>query len=210
MKKSFDLVFGEYTFTLRKQDVQFVDGYGLVKAEINKDAQLVGIVDQDYKEVLPLALMDFIPKVFIAPNGNFIFETYDPETNEKEVWHVDKDHNEYNLGAYGFGVINQDIIELHYNVYAALYNTQTKEFLTPFYHYIGPFFYSEKYQCKIASVSFYIQDENGNIINEIRTLINEEGHVLENYYDLVHSEELECKELPLVLELVKSRSENKL
>lgn len=206
MKRSFDLNFGEYVLILKKEDVHFVNGYGIVTAQDNNGNLLIGVVDDKFKEVLPLTSAHFAPKLFVALNGNFIFVGYNSEIDEYQVFHIDINNNQYNLGANDFLILNDEIIQLYYDEYSVLYNTQIWDFITPFYHYIGPFIYSEKYGCKIARASFYVEDDNHKIINEVSTIINTNGEVLENYYDLRAGEELDCKDSTIVLDLIRKKS----
>lgn len=203
MNKAFTLNCGEFTFILRKEDVKFYNGYGIVKPKLDSTSGLIGVVDKDYKIVLPLTSEEFVSKLFIAPKGNFIFGAYISEQNIYQVFHIDIDGNEINLGANDFIVLDDEVIQLNYDNYSVLYDTQIGDFLTPFYHCIGSFTFDEKYGCKVAKASFYNEDENGNIINEVRTIINIKGEVLENY--LVDGTEIESRDLSLVLDLVRRR-----
>lgn len=205
MKKSFNINCGEFTFTLRKEDVKFYNGYGIVKPMLDEESTLIGVVDKDYKIVLPLTSHEFVSKLFIARMGNFIIRAYISELNLYQVFHMDINGNEINLGANSFINLDDEVIQLDYGNYYVLYDTQMGEFLTPFYHYIGSFIYLEKYGCKVAEASFYIEDEKGNIINEVRTIVNTKGEILENYYDAVNNEEINSKDLNLVLELVRRK-----
>lgn len=204
MNKAFTLNCGEFTFILRKEDVKFYNGYGIVKPKLDSTSGLIGVVDKDYKIVLPLTSEEFVSKLFIAPKGNFILRAYVSELNQYQVFHIDIDGNEINLGANDFIVLDDEVIQLNYDNYSVLYDdTQIGDFLTPFYHCIGLFTFDEKYECKVAKASFYNEDENGNIINEVRTIINTKGEVLENY--LVDGIETESRDLSLVLDLVRRR-----
>ena len=208
-KKIFTLSCEEFTFLLRKKDVKFFNGYGVVKVEIDRESRLIGVVDKDYKIVLPLTPERVVGKLFIAPNGNFIF-TGNTSDYGPRVFHVSESGYEADLGAFDFWPLDEEVIQLYYEDYSTLYDTQSKEFLTPFYHYIGPFVYSEKYGCKVARASFYVEDENKNVINEVSTIIDTRGIVLENYFDLALGKELECKNATEVLKLVrKASNENK-
>lgn len=202
MKKIFTLNCGEFTFMLRKEDVKFYNGYGIVKPRIDSTSGLIGVVDKDYKMVLPLTSEEFVSKLFIAPNGNFIFGAYISEQNIYQVFHIDIDGNEINLGANDFITIDDEVIQLNYDNYMVLYDTQIGDFLTPFYHHISPFNFDEEYGCKVAEATFFIEDEKGNIIDEVKTIINTKGEALKNYFDLVHGMDMESKDLSLVLDLV--------
>ena len=81
MKKTFTLNCGEFTFMLRKEDVKFYNGYGIVKPRIDSTSGLIGVVDKEYKIVLPLTSEEFVSKLFIAPKGNFILKAYISEQN---------------------------------------------------------------------------------------------------------------------------------
>ncbi len=201
-KKVFELTCEEFTFLLRKEDVKFYNGYGVVKVEFDAESKLIGVVDKDYKIELPLTPEKFVGKLFIAPNGNFIFvgntRDYGPI-----VFHVSVSGYEVDLGAFDFLPLDDEVIQLYYRDYSTLYDSQSGEFLTPFYHYVGPFVYSEKYGCKVARASFYVEDENKNIIDEVSTIIDTRGIVLENYFDLALGKELECKDATEVLKLVR-------
>ncbi len=208
-KKTFTLICGEFTFLLRKKDVEFYNGYGIVRATLDEENKLIGVVDKDYNIVLPLTPERAVGKLFIASNGNFIF-TGNTSDRGPIVFHVSVSGYEADLGAFDFWPLDEEVIQLYYEEYSTLYDTQSKEFLAPFYHYIGPFVYSEKYGCKVARVSFYVEDKNKNVINEVSTIINTRGIVLENYFDLALGKELECKNATEVLKLVrKASNENK-
>lgn len=204
-KQTFELTCEEFTFLLRKKDVKFYNGYGVVKVEIDAESKLIGVVDKDYKIALPLTSERVVGKLFIALNGNFIF-TGNTSDYGPIVFHVSESGYEADLGAFDFLPLDNEVIQLYYRDYSTLYDTQSGEFLTPFYHYIGPFVYSEKYGCKVARASFYVEDENKNIIDEVSTIIDTRGIVLENYFDLALGKELECKDLPEVLKLVRKAS----
>lgn len=203
MKKTFTLNCGEFTFMLRKEDVKFYNGYGIVKPRIDSTSGLIGVVDKEYKIVLPLTSEEFVSKLFIAPKGNFILKAYISEQNIYQVFHMGTNSYEINLGANDFITIDDEVIQLNYDNYSVLYDTQTSDFLTPFYHYISLFSFDEKYGCKVAKAYFYNEDEKGNIINEVRTIINTKGEVLENY--LVDGTETESKDLSLVLDLIRRK-----
>lgn len=205
MNEAFTLNCGEFTFMLRKEDVKFYNGYGIVKPRIDSTSGLIGVVDKDYKIVLPLTSEEFVSKLFIAPNGNFIFGAYISELNIYQVFHIGVNSYEINLGANDFITIDDEVIQLSYDNYSVLYDTQTSDFLTPFYHCIEPFTFDEKYGCKVAQVTFYNEDQNGNITNELRTIINTKGEVLENYFDLAQDTQIESKDLSLVLDLVRRK-----
>lgn len=204
-KKVFELTCGEFSFLLRKKDVKFYNGYGVVKAAIDKESNLIGVVDKNFKEVLPLTSEEFAPRLFIASNGNFIFAGYISELDCYKVFHVSHSGYEVNLGAFDFLPLDDEIMQLYYDEYSVLYDSQTGEFLTPFYHYIGPFIYSDKYGCKVARASFQVEDNN-IIIDEVSTIINTRGVILENYFDLALGKELECKDATEVLKLVRKAS----
>ncbi len=204
-KKTFELICEEFTFLIRKKDVKFFNGYGVVKVEIDRENKLIGVVDKDYKIVLPLTPERVVGKLFIAPNGNFIF-TGNTSDYGPRVFHVSETGYEVDLGAFDFLQLDDEVIQLYYRDYSTLYDTQSGEFLTPFYHYIGPFVYSEKYGYNVARASFYVEDENKKIINEVSTIINARGIVLENYFDLALGKELECKDATEVLNLVRKVS----
>lgn len=205
MKKTFKLNFENCTFTLLKENVEFFYGYGIAYAFIDEKRMLIGVVDEDFKEVLPLTLAELVPKLFIAPNGNFVFLAYNTESDLYQAMHLNRESHVVNLGAYDFNVIDDEVIELHYENYATLYDTQTGEFLTPFYNYIGPFVDSEKYGTRIARVSYYVTNEEGTIINELSSIINTKGQVLENYRSLVTGEEIQSKDLSDVLVLMREK-----
>ena len=109
-----------------------------------------------------------------------------------------------NLGANDFLELDNKIIQLYYDQGSALYDTQSGEFITIF-NYIGPFVYSEKYGCKVARASFYIEDDDHKIVNEVSTIINIRGEILENYYDLASGIVLETKDSDVVLDLVRKK-----
>lgn len=203
-KQTFTLTCGEFSFLLRKKDVKFYNGYGIVKASIDEENNLIGVVDKDYKIVLPLTPERVVGKLFIALNGNFIFlgntSDYGPR-----VFHVSVSGYEIDLRAFYFLSLDDEVIQLYYRDYSVLYDTQSREFLTPFYHYIGPFIYSDKYGCKVARASFQVEDNN-IIIDEVSTIINTRGVILENYFDLALGKELECKDATEVLKLVRKAS----
>lgn len=205
MKKTFKLNFENCTFTLLKENVEFFYGYGIAYAFIDEKRVLIGVVDEDFKEVLPLNLAELVPKLFIAPNGNFIFLTYNAESDKYQVMHLNRESYVVNLDAYDFTVIDDEVIELHYENYAIFYDTQTGEFLTPCYNYISPFVDSEKYGTRVARVAYYVTNEEGIIINELSSIVNTKGQVLENYRSLATGEEIQSKDLPDVLMLMREK-----
>jgi len=204
---AFTMKYGEFDFIVSKSDVRFVNGYGIVTAQFvdEETCLLIGVVDKDYKEVLPLTRSDLAPRLFIAPNGNFIFTAYNSDINEFQVIHKNIDGTVINLGTGDFSEIDDEVIQLYYGEYTTLYDTQTMGFLTPFYHYVGPFIYSEKYGCKVAKAIAYIEDENRNVIDEISTIINTKGEVLEDYYDFASDNILASKDLTEALTLVRKK-----
>lgn len=213
MKKvtfAFTLKYGDYEFVIPKEDVKFENGYeyGIVKTLfISDDNQywLIGVVDKNFEQVLPLTSAEFIPKLYIAPHGNFIVLDYNSDKDEYQTIHINTEGFKYNLEAYDFLPIDKEIIKLYYQEYMVLYDVESTQFLTPFYNYIGAFVYSEKYQEKVARALLTIKDDNDNIINEISTLINVRGEVLENYYDLAHSEEIDSKDIADTINLARKK-----
>ena len=202
-KSSFTLSCGEFTFILPKEEVKFYNGYGIVKPILNNENTLIGVVDKDYKIVLPLTSREYAPKLYIASNGNFIFLGYNSEIEDYQVFHIDTKGNELNLCANEFLPVNNEVMQLYYDDYSAIYDTQSGAFLTPFYNYIGPFVYSKKYDCKVARAAFYIVDEKGNVIDEVSTIINVRGEVLEDYYDLASDTKIVCRDAEEVLVLAR-------
>lgn len=203
MKNFFELSYGTCSFIFPKRDVKFFCNYGIVVGEIelkdNKE-RCVGVVDKNYKQVLPLTCSKLVPKLNVMENGNFVFMAYNSETDEYEVMHFDIRNNQFNLKANDYTVIDNEVIQLCYDEYMALYNVNTLEVST-FYHNISPFVESKKYGCKVARAFFYIQDIDGTPINEVSTIINTKGEALENYYDLASGEEIASKDLSDVLVL---------
>lgn len=204
MKNSFTLEFMEFSFIIPKNTVEFINGYGIVKAYIDEEQELIGIVDKNYKEILALIPVCLIPKFFIAHNDNFIFVGYNNDLNKYQVWHINEEELMVNLGANDFLELDNKIIQLYYDQGSALYDTQSGEFITVF-NYIGPFVYSEKYGYKVARASFYIEDDDHKIVNEVSTIINIRGEILENYYDLASGIVLETKDSDVVLDLVRKK-----
>lgn len=207
---AFALNYENHDFIVQKSNINFIDGYGIVMVSfINDDDEeeyLVGVVDKNYKEVLPLTSMYLVPKLNIAPKGNFIFTTYIIGKDEYEVMHFDIEGNAINLKACDFRELDKEVFILYYDEYATLYDVQTKTNLTPFYTYLGEFVYSDKYKCKVAKVAYNVTDDNGNVIDEVSTVINTKGEVLEDYYSLAYDCILASKDLTNALELVRKRN----
>lgn len=201
MKNAFNLNYGNCSFMLKKEDVHFVNGYGIVVAELEEDFVL-GVVDKNFKEVLPLTSSSLAYKFFVASNGNFVFLAFNSELEDYQVIHKDVNGFVINLEASDFEPIDDEVIVLYFDDYIALYDTQTRELNTHF-NYIGPFVYSDKYGCRVARAGFLIEDKDKKVINEISTLINAKGEVLENYFDLARGEEIVCRDSTEVLNLVR-------
>ena len=132
MKNSFTLEFMEFSFIIPKNTVEFINGYGIVKAYIDEEQELIGIVDKNYKEILALTPVCLIPKFFIAHNDNFIFVGYNNDLNKYQVWHINEEELMVNLGANDFLELDNKIIQLYYDQGSALYDTQSGEFITIF------------------------------------------------------------------------------
>lgn len=206
---AFALKYKNHDFIIQKNSINFINDYGIVMVsfinDVDDEEYVIGVVDKNYKEVLPLTSMYLVPKLTIAPKGNFIFTTYILAQDEYEVMHFDIEGNAFNLKACDFRELDNEVFILYYDEYAALYDTQTKTILTPLYTYLGEFVYSSKYKCKVAKVAYNVTDDNDNVIDEVSTVINTKGEVLEDYYSLAHDNILVSRDLTTVLELVRKK-----
>lgn len=183
MNKSFSLEYNGLIFTFLKKDITFHNGYGIVFADNNSDPNysytLIGVVDEDFKEVVPLTSFEMMPKMEIVSNGTFLYKYYDMESRNFKVWHGNSDGSSVCLGAIDFEFVDKGIFKLIFSDGEALYDAINFNYSTNRLTKIGPFIDSEKYNQKVARISYVLSRNNAEFIDDIAGVISANGEFLE-------------------------------
>lgn len=213
MNKSFSLEYNGLIFTFLKKNITFHNGYGIVFADNNSDPNysypLIGVVDEDFKEVVPLTSSEMMPKLAIVPNGTFLYKYYDMISRGFKVWHGNSDGSAVCLGAIDIEAIDNGIFKLIFCDGEALYDAISCNYFTGRLTKIGPFIDSEKYNQKVARVSFILLRNSSEFIDDIAGVISVKGEFLEPLVSLKTGKIFESTNLDDIKEEIlgnKSRS----
>lgn len=213
MNKSFSLEYNGLIFTFLKKNITFHNGYGIVFADNNSDPNysypLIGVVDEDFKEVVPLTSSEMMPKLAIVPNGTFLYKYYDMISRGFKVWHGNSDGSAVCLGAIDIEAIDNGIFKLIFCDGEALYDAISCNYFTGRLTKIGPFIDSEKYNQKVARVSFILLRNSSEFIDDIAGVISVNGDFLEPLVSLKTGKIFESTNLDDIKEEIlgnKSRS----
>ncbi len=215
MKNCFSVYYNNTEILLAKKDVNFVDGYGVIRPVYSFDMEedkifmpLIGIVDQNYQVIANLYSQEDMPKIDLFLKGNFIYKlNVDGEAavfqgllgnGEFKIYH--------DLEAMDYKVINDKIIKLTalvdgFQMYA-LYNVLDMQ-VSDYYNYISDFKYSNIYQKEIAEAAYLVIDEEGNVLDIIKVIIDLEGNKLTSFKDGKFN--LEANSLEEMQELIKAK-----
>ena len=215
MKNCFSVYYNNTEILLAKKDVNFVDGYGVIRPVYSFDMEedkifmpLIGIVDQNYQVIANLYSQEDMPKIDLFLKGNFIYKLNVDgevavfqgllENGEFKIYH--------DLEAMDYKVINDKIIKLTalvdgFQMYA-LYNVLDMQ-VSDYYNYISDFKYNDTYQKEIAEAAYLVIDEEGNVLDIIKVIIDLEGNKLTSFKDGKFN--LEANSLEEMQELIKAK-----
>lgn len=187
MNHSFVMTFQDLDFVLRKKDVDFSHGLGIVKAKLVGILEgelvcedLIGVVNSSYEPVLKLVPASYIFKLSVIDEENVVLSTYD-----FEVYHIHVDRNKdirtYLLPGFDFSFMGDKILKLKNGNLEVLFSLEKEEKITNYFHHIASFLYQEKYDMELAEASLFLPIDEENF-EQIITYINKEGKVVAPYY----------------------------
>ncbi len=209
MNNSFKIICGEEEITLLKKDVEFINGYGIVHAlfgsyDDDDNFQLtrcIGIVDQNYEEVIPLIIEQNLLDILILAKGNILLKVQ--TENSEDILHFTFKGSQAKfcaeLNCVAFFQVDNNLVQLQNNEEAwaryALYDVNNKKLLSDYYSVIGSFIYNSEFKEEIALANSYILNEDGNVIDIISTFINKKGKILKPFKSLSLNIELQSSNL---------------
>ena len=196
MKQCFSIYFNGMEILLPKKDIQFIGDLGLVKVCYNGLIDeyfycdyLVGVVDRNFDEVVPLFPVSRLGRMEIFDGGVLLcinigitedlYQVYQIEkVNEKIVWNF--------LTFLYFVPVSNNVFKVQMdvdgNIEEALYDASKKRLISNCFHFIDSFIYDEKLKEKVAEASYYLP-YNEEQFNQIKTYINLKGEVVAPYLD---------------------------
>lgn len=187
MNQSFKMDFQGLEFVLRKNDVDFSRGLGVIKATFNVvcdgdvvNEELIGVVDKNYETVLELTPLSYIRKLCVIDEANVVFNTYDFELFHTVVTPEGNIYT-YLIEGFDFVYLGADILRISDGKVKSLFNIKTNTFISSDFSYIGDFEYQEEYQEKLAEAWLFI-DIDGSNYEQVITYLDEEGQVATSYY----------------------------
>lgn len=190
MKNCFTMDFLEQTILLRKQDVNFENGLGLVKIPCIIDGPyyqdlLFGVVDADYRPVISLFPYQQLEKISVLDANNIILKVQ--ENYASNIYHVAINENEeviwYYIPCADYRNIDNQLIRIkNYSEMYSIYDVYKKQAILPYFHYISDFEYDEEREELLALVVFLIPYDEEHF-NQILTYINIKGEIVAPYHN---------------------------
>ena len=196
MEQCFSLYFNNTEILLPKKDITFIGDLGLVKVYFNSmvanffyNDYLVGVIDKNFNEVVPLFSVGRLGRIEIFDNGVLLcinkgitkdlYRIYQIEkVNDKVVWN--------SLPFLYFASVSSNVFKIQMdiegNIVEALYDASKKELISKFFHSIDSFVYNENLKEIVAEASYYLP-YNEEQFNQIKTYINVKGEVVAPYLD---------------------------
>ena len=193
MKKSFSLTFHDCEIVLSKDKVHFQHGlgavfpcYNLFKNKVYYNQQLFGLVDQSYREVVPLMLYDELKKISIL--DHHVLMLLDQEFIHVEQYDIDDDNIfSYYLNFCDYENMNNDVIKVWdaKTKMVSLYDINKKELLIPYFHRLDDFYYDPDRE-ELVAMAYYFLFYDEERFDVILTSVNLKGEIIAPYYDFEH------------------------
>ena len=209
MNHSFIMKYEGLEFVLRKADVDFRHGLGIVTAVIEMDwgdevtnETLIGVVNPNYESVFGFVPLFLFEQFQVLDEEDVVFITKD-----HQLYHlkVDQDYIEiFSLLAYEYEYLGSKILKINDGGSEALFSLETDQLISDHFSHIGSFEYREEYGCEVAEASVLFSIDEA-LVQQIITYINKEGKVISPYY--VANQKIYCDEsmnISEVIEFVKS------
>lgn len=191
-KKSFKMNFMNQEMILSKLNVEFHHDLGIVSAYSLLDGDynslpLFGIVNKNFKEIIPLFPYQQLEKFSILDKENIILMV--KENYASNLYHIiikDGNISWYYLPYHDYRNINDYLLELvDFRQMHSLYDVRERKVITPSFHYISSFEYDDNYEDVVAQ-AIYILFYDEEHYNQIVTYINLKGEILMPYLDYDH------------------------
>lgn len=193
MKNCFSMNFLGHEIILSKNNIQFIEDFGLVQAffDVNEDYKgyLVGVVDHNFQEVVPLFPVTQLGKIEVF-NYSILLSVDKGITQERyQMYQIEKRGENIvwiPLPFLDFVSINGDLAKIQIEqdgvIGEVLYNVSDKRIVSDFFHFIDVFNYNKYFDLVVAEAGYYLfLDENN--FNEIKTYIDLKGKVVGPYLD---------------------------
>lgn len=193
MKNCFSMKFLGQEIILPKKDVQFHGDFGYAYAYFDLEdyynGSLIGVVDHDFQEIIPLFPIEQLGKIqlfehsiLLLVNKGIYEECYKMYQVEKKehgiVWMP--------LPFLDFEAVNENIskafIEQDETAGFILYDVTKKNAISNLFHFIDSFAYNKDFNQVVAEAGYYVP-YNENAFNKIKTYISLDGKVVAPYLD---------------------------
>ena len=210
MNHSFIMTYHGLEFVLRKEDVDFSHGLGIVKAELVTDFEgslvsepLIGVVTIDFAPVLELVPTSYLYKFSVIDEANVVFNTYD-----FELYHITVKKGNIKtslLPGFDFVYMGNRLLKLKDGVKESLFSLDIEREITGDFSHISAFSYRKELGLELAEASVFLPIGEDNF-EQIVTYLNKEGKVVAPYYavrqDFYYDASMDIKE---VISIVKSQ-----
>lgn len=184
MKQCFTMCFLNYDIVLPKSSVVFEKGLGKVEVKCLVSGSyfgetLFGIVDLDFKTIIPLFPLKNLEKISIIDSCHIIMKVKTPFSTLYHVENRDDKIFFHFLPYEDYRYVNQDLIKVKINekLYS-LYNFRLKSLTIPFVHYVSNFYEGEN-RALITYFLPYAEDH----YNQILAYVDTKGKIVTPYYD---------------------------
>lgn len=198
----FYISYDDVLYEIPKSEVEFIEGYGVVTYEVNKNSNLPkysisGVVDEDFNTVLDFE--KYYTDIRIFPDGNFItnihIEVFKPDAAyDKYRMHqyrvtIDDDGNEKaklaaEFNIFNYDIINETTIQINSIFKTFLYNVVDREVISENYCRIGEFKkVREDLDERLAKAKARIHIDGVPDSYYLIGYINESGEIRSNLYN---------------------------
>ena len=196
MKQCFSIYFNGMEILLPKKDIQFIGDLGLVKVcydGLIEDCfycdYLVGVVDRNFDEVIPLFPVSQLGRMEIFDGGVLLCINKGITEDLYRVYQIEKVNEKVvrtSLPFLYFVPVSNNVFKVQMdvdgNIEEALYDASKKEIISSCFHFIDSFIYNENLKEKVAEASYFLP-YNEEQFNQIKTYINLKGEIVAPYLD---------------------------
>ncbi len=191
MEQCFSIYFLGQEIVLPKDIVYFIGDYGIIKTVwLNEDEDykkvLFGIVDKNYKTIVPLIFYDILDKFSFLQDNRIILKLNSTPDRLYLIEVLENKHIFNILPYVDYELVDNRLVKvkniLFDDVYA-LYDTSENRMITSYFHHISDFYYDESKNTVCALVVYFVPYNDGQY-NQIITYIDFNGNVIEPYLDV--------------------------
>lgn len=203
-----------YEMYLPKDSVSFRYDFGLAKGSFlieDNAIPVVGIVDKNFEQVLPMDFATSMPKISFHPNHNAIILIEDPSNLDEpiEVIHAFKEDGEYKylpLGCEDFISVSANTVVLVFgegnDKNFVLYDVGQKQIITPYINALSQFYFDEQIGEEVAEAVITLPYEDLTHNNFAHFLINTKGEVKSPIKDIDSGKTYEGDDLVNTIHLI--------